>query len=297
MKAQTDGDDFVITNVDQVKLDHEIESYDSSTGHLIAWVNVPTLSSSSYTTLYLYYGNGAASNQENVAAVWDTNYKEVHHFVGTTAEGLDDSTSNNNDVTGVTGTPIYNVAGKIGAGVEFVPNSGLTISDAAGLDGFTSAATFETWLKTDDIGIEQGVLAKWGTGNKAWFIELSPNAGTTKIMFYFTEDGATSNYVFASQTLITGNWYHLAVVWQSNQVPLFYLNGNLVATWRGDTSTTIYDGTAVQGIGQRVPFYFNGVMDEVRISDVDRSDGWLSTQYNNQVDPSTFMEVGPEETP
>jgi len=297
MKAQTDGDDFVFTNIDQVKLDHEIESYDSTTGHLIAWVNVPALSSSTYTTLYVYYGNGAATNQENIEAVWDSRYKEVHHFVGTSAEELDDSTVNNNDVTGATGTPIYDVTGKIGSGVEFVPNSGLTISDADNLDGFTEAATFEAWIKSDNYAAEQGIMAKWGTGNKAWFIELSPTAPNTKIMFYFTEDGSTTKYVFASTLMTVGDWYHVAVVWQSNQVPLFYLNGNPIGTWRADTTLSLYSGTAIQGIGQRVPFYFDGLMDEVRISDVVRTEGWFATQYNNQVNPSAFMEPGSEETP
>jgi len=56
-KAQPDGDDFVFTDQDNNKLNHEIESYDNNTGHLIAWVNVPYVSSTTYTVLYMYYGN------------------------------------------------------------------------------------------------------------------------------------------------------------------------------------------------------------------------------------------------
>ena len=43
--GQTDGGDFVFTSADgTTQLDHQIESYDATTGTLIAWVEVPTLS-------------------------------------------------------------------------------------------------------------------------------------------------------------------------------------------------------------------------------------------------------------
>ncbi len=45
------------------KLTHEIESY--SNGHLVAWVNVPTLSNTSDTHLAMYYGNDNLESQEN----------------------------------------------------------------------------------------------------------------------------------------------------------------------------------------------------------------------------------------
>ncbi|GAJ19071.1 unnamed protein product, partial [marine sediment metagenome] len=79
-KAQADGDDFVFTDEGNVKLDHEIELYDNTTGHLIAWINVPYLSSTIETILYMYYGNPVASNQENPMTVWDTSYKLVLHL-------------------------------------------------------------------------------------------------------------------------------------------------------------------------------------------------------------------------
>jgi hypothetical protein len=44
-KIQNDGDDIVFTDNDGIKLNHEIELYDSSTGKLIAWVNITRLSS------------------------------------------------------------------------------------------------------------------------------------------------------------------------------------------------------------------------------------------------------------
>jgi hypothetical protein len=79
-KAQSSGNDIVFTDSSMNKLSHEIERYDNNTGHLVAWVKVPSLSSTSDTALYMYYGNAAASNQQNPTAVWDQNYMMVQHL-------------------------------------------------------------------------------------------------------------------------------------------------------------------------------------------------------------------------
>ena len=76
--GQADGGDLLFTSADgTTQLDHEIESYDPATGTLVAWVKVPTLSPATDTVLYLYYGNAAAANQQNAAAVWSNGYAGV----------------------------------------------------------------------------------------------------------------------------------------------------------------------------------------------------------------------------
>ncbi|MFC1510716.1 DUF2341 domain-containing protein, partial [Candidatus Omnitrophota bacterium] len=66
--AQTDFDDVLFTTADgaKTKLDHEIEGYDSGTGELTAWVEIPTLGYSADTNIYMYYNNSAAANQQDI---------------------------------------------------------------------------------------------------------------------------------------------------------------------------------------------------------------------------------------
>ena len=80
------------------KLNHEIELYDNGTGQLIAWVNVPSLSSSADTILYVYYGNATCQNQENAAGTWDPSYIAVYHM-NDTAATCSDSSGNANHGT------------------------------------------------------------------------------------------------------------------------------------------------------------------------------------------------------
>lgn len=42
---------------------------------------------------------------------------------------------------------------------------------------------------------------------------------------------------------------------------------------------------------------FKGILDEVCISNIARSDAWIKTEYNNQNNPFNFLSFGPEETP
>jgi hypothetical protein len=114
--AQADADDILFTSSDAItKLSHEIERYASGTGELQAWVKVPSLSSSSDTVLYMYYGNGSATSQQNAANVWDANFQDVYHLGnGTTLSGADSTGLSNGTITTPTAT-----AGKIDGGGSF----------------------------------------------------------------------------------------------------------------------------------------------------------------------------------
>jgi hypothetical protein len=81
--AQSNGNDILFTLSDgKTKLDHEIENYTSTTGSLTAWVQVPNIYNSPNNVFYMYYGNSAATNQQNIASTWDPTYAGVWHFAG-----------------------------------------------------------------------------------------------------------------------------------------------------------------------------------------------------------------------
>src|ERR1700694_1577123 len=90
------GYDIILTSdvAGSTKLDHEIESYNATTGALSFWVRIPALSHTTDTAIYMQYGNSSiTTSQENKAGVWDTSYKMVLHL-GESAAPYNDSTSN-----------------------------------------------------------------------------------------------------------------------------------------------------------------------------------------------------------
>ncbi|MDC0208486.1 DUF2341 domain-containing protein [Nitrosopumilus sp.] len=123
------GRDFVFTKSDGITvLSHEIEKFDNTTGEVIAWVKLPTMSASSTTEMYMYYKGDTIGF--NSADVWNDDYVLVWHLnqtsTGTVGE-FRDSTSNGNDGRGGGGNKVgYNSAriphltdGQIGSGQEF----------------------------------------------------------------------------------------------------------------------------------------------------------------------------------
>lgn len=290
--AQGDGDDILFTSADKTtKLFHEIEKYNSTTGELIAWVKIPTLSSTVDTVIYMYYGNASATDQADSTNVWDANYSAVWHLPNGTTLGALDSTSNANNgtITGPTAT-----AGKI--------------DGAANYDGATSR-----FISTPRINMP--------TGNSDYttsvWVYLNPSSIKRKIFSY----GAAANYQFyglgitssdyveighwandwTSTVLIPENtWTHITNVYTgSNRTDSIYINGTFVQSHVGLANNNLVATNSY--IGR----YFTsaesswiGKIDDLRFSKTTRSVDWIKTEYNNQLTPSTFYKsIGAQETP
>ncbi|MEM0492581.1 MAG: DUF2341 domain-containing protein, partial [Candidatus Thermoplasmatota archaeon] len=151
-RAQDDGDDLVfVDSTHSVKLSHEIEYFNGSSGELVAWVNIPFLSSSSDTIIYLYYGNPDCGNQEDVQGTWNSNYVMVHHLEEVSGLFYDSTGYGNNGTVhgsvgrGVTGRVVLDggvsLPGSYSSYIDFGNESSLA----------PSALTLEAWVKDPPV--------------------------------------------------------------------------------------------------------------------------------------------------
>jgi hypothetical protein len=102
-----------------------------------------------------------------------------------------------------------------------------------------------------------------------------------------------SGYTFPS----AGAWYHV-VMTRASGTAYFYVNGTQTAGTSVSTPNAPNNYLTIgnQLDGSNTPFrYFNGIIDEVRISSTPRSADWIKTEYNNQKALSSFYSVGLEE--
>ena len=100
-----------------------------------------------------------------------------------------------------------------------------------------------------------------------------------------------------------GAWHHVTLTRVRNGTNTLYVNGVSQDTSTGpdtaiDPTGDIYIGRREDGSANR---YFGGTLDEIRISDVERSVDWVKTVYNNTNGPgdigaADFYTVGTEET-
>ena len=294
--ALPNGDDILFTDSNDVKLSHEIEYYNA--GDLVAWVNVPILSSSVDTTLYIYYGNGSAPNQEDPGGVWDSNYVFVQHLEETTGTHYDSTTNANN------GTPqsglIQNAAGKIDGADEFPgTDEFIDLGAPTSLDVFGPNQDFSIflWVKRDGISDVEGFFASGSNGDNGIYFGSSFQ-NTDDLRFY----SRANTVLLESTSSAIGDteWHLVGLTADRDGLMHFWVDGASV-TSASIASTAGQnwnngDDTYKIGTDRSESNPCDGLIDEVRLSDIVRDPDWIATEYNNQSDPASFFVLGPQQT-
>ncbi len=299
------GYDMIFTSdaAGQHPLPYEMEEYTPATGQVIAWVQIPDLSHTSDTVIYLFYGNpNITTSQQNPTAVWDSNYLEVLHMNGDTGTEVFDSTANGNSGTKESATsPAAATAGIIANSDTFDGSTSyvaLPPSLTAGLPIFSASL----WVQTTD-NVSNGTY--W---NMPSFFGDSTGGGASGD-FGVTESGGDlgmwsglnsggDNSLLTSDLVNDGNWHRLDAVNNGSTISL-YLDGTntgqTLASGQGlDTYGWYVGAQHYQGGGAN--YYVQGDLEEFHFSKIARSADWIATEYANQSSPSNFYSVAAEGT-
>lgn len=297
--AQDDGDDIAFYQ-GTTQLDHEIEFYNGTNGELTAWVRIPSLSTSSDTTILMYYGNNTISSQQDLENVWDNEYHAVWHL---NEYNFDDSTTNHHNGTNY---GALNADGHI-AGGKYVDGSDKFIelpdhddfSFGNGIKDFPF--TLSVWYKPSEINREQIIFSKTFS-NREYFTTLSSN-GRLYLVCYGHDSPSSYIRVYSSDSLEVGNWYLIHWVYNGDSTEeglSVFLNGQDNSSFRRMSGSYIaMKNTAEElrlaGVTGGPKNDMHGTLDEMRVIGTDRTSDWILTEWNNQNDPSTFMDFGNQE--
>jgi MYXO-CTERM domain-containing protein len=305
------GYDIIFRGLDSVTcggpsvctMSHQIESY-STSGTLVAWVNVPglkTQTNTANTTFRMMYGNLAiSSSTERTTSTWNSNFTGVWHLNGTSTQT--DSTGN----TSGTGTSITSATGKMGNGASLngtssyvAMNSGSSLIVSGGND-----FTFSIWFNTGDTLGSLFTLRDSTNGNPVMDLMIGMdgiNTNNGRLMVLSRDDsGSGLGDVVSSSTVNNSTWHH-ATATRSGTTLSLYLDGALAASPGTVTVTSGAISTDLRNLGREARWvqdtyttpstniYLSGTLDEARASNVARSADWIITDYNNQNSPSTFL--------
>jgi hypothetical protein len=274
------------------RLPAERETYTDSSGvgTYIGWVNVPTVSHTTNTVIYMAYGNSGISTDPNSDAtygathVWDSNYKGVWHLNAASGGTENDSTSNGNNSTSNSSTA---TTGEIGGGAAFVGASSqyINIGSTASLNGLTTL-TASGWVQVTP-GNSGAISGSWsGGGNYNWLLYFDG----TKTHLVWSNNGNYNNggNIAGGTSLSGGTWYYITAK-ISGTTATIYVNGVQDATG----GSVALAGSGIQQIGAtNGSNYINGKIDESRISNSARSADWIKTEYNNQSNPGNIGSPG-----
>jgi MSHA biogenesis protein MshQ len=280
-KAQNDGDDIVFTDEYANKLDHEIEFYNNGAGRLIAWVEIPSLSSTVNTVLYMYYGNPGATNQQNVVSTWDASYVMVQHLKEATGLFYD-STSNDNDGTAY-GTTSRNITGKLDGAVSFDANHDdyIDCGSKASLNFGTGSFAVSLWINANAQPADYYALLKknrvsdgeWGFG-----IRSGPSTiGKDSLQFgVYDGTGASGSKIISSSAGILNNAWRYVVAERDGDTLRLFIDGVQVNSTTGAGAITVSTPDSFWIARHWTTQWYIGKMDEVRLSSSARSASWIS---------------------
>lgn len=287
------GYDIIFTQGDcSTVLNHQIESYDPTTGEFIAWVRIPTLFANANTNIHMYYGNSLIATDPSTTAVWGAEYAAVYHMNQTPAgppPQITDFTSNSNDgnANGGMGTPDL-VNAQIGQGIDF--------------DGSNDFIDCGSDVSTDPIGdltvsawiysrAASGHIINRGGGWNDPGYSLFHHANNIRI-----ELQRAGEKDIVDNGISINTWHYVALTYdQSTGRIRCFIDG----IEQGNTGThTGPIGNPVENLNigrkEQNAFYFNGIIDEGRVIHALRNNHWMLTEYRNQSSPSTFYTISAE---
>ncbi|MFW9782942.1 MAG: DUF2341 domain-containing protein, partial [Candidatus Heimdallarchaeota archaeon] len=296
--VQPDGDDIAFWNGTEW-LDHEIELFDKTFNgthaQLVAWVRVPKLFHDKDTIIYMYYGNSSLCSQENPGGVWDSSYVGVWHLLESNGDAVDSTIYGEHGF--ISGAVEQGSIGKISRAYNFWTNGTVNVGDPSDehLD-FDEIADFTIsfWLNIDTTtSVKQRPLYKGGSSlsDGGFSFETSPSGNL--INFYVCDE--VSRVGSYSAPITFDQWTYITGVVDRTNDYLYIYKDNSVIT--GGVSISSVSGSLSNDVELQFPWVssdLDGLMDEVRISNLRRSADWIATEYNSQHDPETFFSVGPE---
>jgi len=285
------------------KLKWEVEKYDGVTGNLIAWVKIPSVSSSSDTVFYLMYGDSTINtDQSDPPNTWDSNFKSVWHLGNGSTLSLNDSTSNGSSLANVGATGA--TTGKISGGAGPFNGTSQCLKTVNSINLGTNKVTQSAWVNiTGYTNSNFAALAQFASTNW-WFdnnsFSSTPNEAGTWGVWAAGSGGSHNGGKF---TRPSAGVHHVVFTYDTTQGAALnvkaYVDGvaqTITQTFSDNTASANFGNYIVHLMAQsdETVFWPATYLDEVRLSSSTRSATWITTEYNNQSSPGTFITIGSE---
>jgi Concanavalin A-like lectin/glucanases superfamily/Domain of unknown function (DUF2341) len=292
--AKPDGSDLRFAKSDGTPLPYQIERWNTSMQQAEIWVRIDTVFGNDSTQAFLMcWGNAAGTSQSSGSAVFDTGsgFVGAWHFGenGTVARSNSAQTKYSAVPGNFTGNE--HTTGIIG-GADSLNGTDEFFSLDSGLADWANGITYSVWAYPTGV-ILCATFMDFGNGtpgDNILFTRLNTTDQIAVQIYGDTSDGGK----LGAPSIVLNQWQHFAFSVKGNQVKI-YRNGALVLS---DTSAQAIRSVvrAQNYFGKNdwaVPgdSYYQGVLDEVEISNMERSADWLKLSYESQRENSTTCKI------
>ncbi len=291
-QAKIGGEDIRFTKPDNTLLPHEIEYWNAANEEAAIWVKIDTIYGNDNTHYFIMaWGNPDAINVSNSASVFDTanGFQGVWHLGEEGNTIAKDATGNHYNGTPNNMTAASAVQGMIGGALEFDGSSSHIIMQGTttGKLNFPVKGTYTlaAWAYTDSLRGEpysalrnsQEIISK---GKYHYNLDIDNND-----RWHMSEVEDVVGYHRVEANAEERKWTLVVAVRNGTAMDL-YINGqlrndSLFIDGAGSNRDTNGDLVFGKKSGQDNR-YFDGKIDEVRISNVALTPDWIKLCYMNQ---------------
>jgi len=287
-----------VTDSSNSSLYVEVEDWDAANEEAWLWVKVPSITG--LTKLYFYYAYDVANNTAFVGLpgssvaqnVWSNGFVLVDHALDDpdSSHTPDSSPEVNNGSKSQAGSPAES-SGLIGFAQYFNGTDDacwIDFGDDASLNfGSSTNFTLEAWVKVS--GTERIILEKRDYADpwKGYYIK-SDSDGKLEVWCY----AAADTWVTSSSVIADNSWHYVVGTFNRTSNISAYVDGVLEATDTIDSGD--FDTTNPLYAGDKENPWCSppeGLLDELRVSNVTRSAAWVKASYYSGLD--RFVGWGP----
>ena len=271
--AKEDGSDLrFVAEDNKTLLPYHVERWDTVFNEGIVWVKVTDVKASAATSFWIYYGNQAptVSRADDAKASYDEGMVGVYHLSENNSPPADASaTLNSGDKAGAL------VPGSIaGGGIRLNGQTPITfqgVPPIAWTDG--GSMTWSAWIKPSALKA-RSILFSRREGTNAFLIGEDNGVVFAEV----TGPGGTQRTP-AGAPIVVNVWHHLAVTAEGNAITI-YLDGENYATLAVPVPALAGPWTLGKDSVEAGGFF--GEVDQVELSKIARSPGWLKFTAVNQ---------------
>ncbi len=303
------GGDIRVTASDGVtEVAREIVSASTTaeTGELY-FLASSTVSSTTDTTFYLYYGNATATDYAVTAtygaeAVWANGYVLVAHLNDETTSTVVNSANGSLDGTKETaGNPAETNTGQI---YEAQDLGGTVDIEFGNVGQNATNITISAWFNADDLtggGAGDNGPGQYGatifsghsSGNYTWLTAGGTgNGGSVDELRFCGFDSDAACDVTSGANLQTGEWTYVSATAVDGGSTNVRVNAANVLSGSSNGGGTWNSNSFIGDLRSDRNINFDGEIDEVQISNVIRSVAWQDATYRNQSTTTDFYAVG-----
>lgn len=253
-------------------------------GNSYVWVKVPSISSTN-SYIWAYWGGAGITNPPPYTtngSTWSENYEAVWHM--NQADATDSSRKGYDCIS--YGTMLGDsFVGQSAQGFTGISGTYLDVADGmASFKGMTvsvwaNPTATRSWARFIDFGNGSAnnniLLARNGTGNNlSWQIYV----------------GGSSSNLEAGSAIANGQWQQFTATVSTNGYGILYKNGIQIASRVMQKPLSFLRRNNYIGKSNWADDYYQGYMDEMSISSVERSSNWIWAAWYNTSSNSTFYE-------